>query len=369
MNEHPESRATHLDARVVLLTIAGIWLFYFATVTLRAWVVDFPAQGVLAWRRAIVTAVGICITIIVWRCMRPFDHRPLRFQVTLAALLAIPAALAAGVTNYYFFYYYDPGGLLEVEKHMPPARFKPSAAEEVVDFALTRYFFFVAWAALYLAIGFAHAVREAERRAAEFARAAQTAELRALRYQVNPHFLFNTLNSLSALVLTGKKEKAEAMILNLSNFYRTSLSGEPSEDVTLSEEVALQQLYLDIEAVRFPERLIVEIDIPENLANAPVPGLILQPLVENAVKHGVSRTAQPVTVRIAAAASADGLDLTVSNSGSGDLHPAVGHGIGLTNVRDRLAARFGDLGWLEAENMAGGGWRATLHLPMEPDHA
>ncbi len=368
MNAQPDSRIAPVDTRIVLLTIVGIWLFYFATVTLRAWVVDFPAQGELAWRRAIVTSIGVIITTIIWLGMRPFARRSLGFQVALAALLAIPAAAASGATNYFFFNIYDPGGLLEVERQMPPEQFKPSALEEIVDFSLTRYFFFMAWAALYLAIGFATAVREAERRAAEFARAAQAAELRALRYQVNPHFLFNTLNSLSALVLTDRKEKAEAMIMNLSNFYRTSLSGDPSEDVTLAEEVALQRLYLDIEAVRFPERLRVDIDLPDALADTPVPGLILQPLVENAVKHGISRTTDPVTISIIASARAGQLEVTVSNSAGADQRPATGHGIGLANVRDRLAARFGDKAGLEAGPTGSGGWRAVLHMPMGADH-
>src|SRR5690606_40575321 len=118
------------------------------------------------------------------------------------------------------------------------------------------------------------------------------AELRSLRYQVNPHFLFNTLNSLSTLVMRSQPGEAERMILNLSKFYRTSLSADPLEDVALSEEVHLQNLYLDIEAVRFPERLKVEIDIPDELLGVLVPGLILQPLAENAIKHGVAQDRQ-----------------------------------------------------------------------------
>ena len=132
--------------------------------------------------------------------------------------------------------------------------------EAIAENSANGYFFFIAWAALFLSLRYAGEVRALERRSAELRAAAQSAELRALRYQVNPHFLFNTLNSLSSLILTDKAEQAERMVLNLSTFFRTSLSGDPTEDVSLAEEIALQRLYLDIEAVRFPDRLRIETD-------------------------------------------------------------------------------------------------------------
>ena len=217
------------------------------------------------------------------------------------------------------------------------------------------------------ALGFAQDVGEAERKAARFARAAQSAELRALRYQVNPHFLFNTLNSLSALVMRGRRDEAETMIMNLSTFYRTSLSGEPSEDVDLAEEIELQKLYLDIEAVRFPERLQVKIDLPETLANAAVPGLILQPLVENAIKHGVSQTNRPVLIEISAAEAEGQLILTVTDNGPGhekDDDADRPQGIGLANVRDRLAARFGDRANMTHGPNPDGGFGVCLKMPL-----
>ena len=122
------------------------------------------------------------------------------------------------------------------------------------DAAVIWLFFFAAWSAFYLAtVAQAQALR-AQRRAAAAESAAQTAQVRALRYQVNPHFLFNTLNSLSSLVMTGRTERAEEMLLALSTFFRTSLSLNPTADVTLAEEIDLQRLYLDIEKIRFPSR-------------------------------------------------------------------------------------------------------------------
>lgn len=158
------------------------------------------------------------------------------------------------------------------------------------------------------------------------------------------------------------------MIMNLSTFYRTSLSGEPSEDVDLAEEIELQKLYLDIEAVRFPERLLVRIDLPPELAGAAVPGLILQPLVENAIKHGVSQTNRPVLIEISAAQEQGQLILTVTDNGPGPAPVEIDddgpHGIGLANVRDRLAARFGERASLVHGPVEGGGYRACVTLPL-----
>ena len=137
--------------------------------------------------------------------------------------------------------------------------------QNLEEVAFGRYFMSLAWCALYLALLTGEKARAAERREGTFRRAAKAAELRSLRYQVNPHFLFNTLNSLSALVLTGKTAAAERMIQTISTFYRRSLADDPTSDVPLREEFALQKLYLDIETVRFPDRLKAEYDLPDGL--------------------------------------------------------------------------------------------------------
>jgi LytS/YehU family sensor histidine kinase len=237
---------------------------------------------------------------------------------------------------------------------------------QIADQALNGYFFFAAWGALFLALSYAAAVRAAEREAAGYRAAARDAELRALRYQVNPHFLFNTLNSLSTLILKDNREEAEKMILNLSTFFRTSLTADPTEDVQLAEEIRLQRLYLDIEAIRFPERLIVEFNVPQTLSNACVPCLILQPLVENAIKYGVSRAKRPVTVRITAREDSHGLVLSVEDDGEplGDDAKLHGAGVGLKNVSDRLKARFGEEAACRYGPLANGGFGVTIFMPL-----
>ena len=235
---------------------------------------------------------------------------------------------------------------------------------QLTDVALGRYFLLIAWAALYLALGNAEQMRAAEWREGEYRRAAKAAELRSLRYQVNPHFLFNTLNSLSALVMTGRAEQAERMIQTISSFYRHSLAGDPTADVPLADEIALQRHYLEIEAVRFPDRLRTEIAVPAELEGACVPGMILQPLVENSIKYAVSASTRPVTIRISAREAGGFLVLAVTDDGPVGTGHEGGTGIGLANVRSRLAARFGDAARVESGPLPAGGYASVLTLPI-----
>jgi LytS/YehU family sensor histidine kinase len=242
------------------------------------------------------------------------------------------------------------------------------------DLTVTWLFFFGAWSAFYIAMLAQSQALGAQNRAAEAESAAQAAQVRALRYQVNPHFLFNTLNSLSSLVMTGRADRAETMLLALSTFFRTSLSLDPGADVTLAEEIDLQRLYLDIEKARFPDRLHVEIDVPPELEPARLPGLLLQPIVENAIKYGVSKSRKAVVLRIEARRQPDGrmaLDVTnrLKHGGKNELPAATheGTGLGLSNVCQRLEARFGSRASCRYGPMTGGGFKVSLIIPVEID--
>ncbi len=360
-----------VGAQLALFSILGFWLFYGIIVTLRTAVMDFPSQGEIASRRLVMIAFGIALTWMLYLFLRLFDRKALRHRITAAFIGAIPCALLIAWANYYIFNVYDPISLFEdqnvtrqVEKLTKMLGI--TIMQQMAEFAVSRYFFFISWALLFIAIGYAREVREIERTASRFAQAAQNAELRSLRYQVNPHFLFNTLNSLSTLIIKNHNDRAESMIQNLSTFYRTSLSNDPLEDVTLEEEVRLQKLYLDIEAVRYPERLIVKIDIDNAYMNIRVPGLILQPLIENAIKYGVSRSSKPVTVHISAQADDESLKISVKDDG--EYFPTIensGNGIGLANVRDRLETRFDDRASLVCNSGAEGGYEAIITIPLK----
>jgi LytS/YehU family sensor histidine kinase len=164
------------------------------------------------------------------------------------------------------------------------------------------------------------------------------------------------------------------MILKLSNFFRSSLSLDATADVTLAEEIDMQRLYLDIEKVRFPRRLKVEIDVPAYLGQARLPALVLQPVVENAIKYGVSATRDKVTLRIEANEPYPGrLQITITNSGGTALksprqrHQPSSTGVGLTNVCQRLAARFGRESSCSFGSLAEGGYRVVMTLPLNRD--
>lgn len=358
------ARRAGVGHEVAIYSILGFWLFYIVVVSIQSWIVGWPNQGAMAERRVVVTACGIIVTFLLYLVLRRCDGKSFGTRIAVAFVGAVPAAILIALVNYYLFNVYRPETLFNDPNMLREMAEKPQMVKSIAETAVTRFFFMSAWASLYLAISYASETREAERRVAAFAQAAKEAEIRALRYQVNPHFLFNTLNSLSSLVMTERTAEAESMIMNLSTFYRTSLSGDPLDDVQLAEEVRLQRLYLDIEAVRFPDRLKTVVDVPQDLMGACVPGLILQPLVENAIKYGVSGVNRPVTITIHAERQGETIRLTVSDDGRG---PAAkdkdGAGIGLANVRDRLQARFGRAAGLETHAPEGGGFVVTLTMP------
>jgi two-component system sensor histidine kinase AlgZ len=192
----------------------------------------------------------------------------------------------------------------------------------------------------YLMIEFARA-RNAEKRELELQLLAQDAELRMLRTQIDPHFLFNSLNSISALTSQDPKGARE-MTLQLASFFRQSLGMESHRKVTLQQEMVLIRHFLAIEKVRFGERLIVEEAVETGALECCVPPMIIQPLVENAIKHGIGQLPEGGLVLVAAWRDGSQLRITVQNAIDADMPAArEGKGIGLSNVRQRLAAAYG----------------------------
>lgn len=198
----------------------------------------------------------------------------------------------------------------------------------------------LAWSALYIGIRtWLDLAEERTRRLREAECAART-ELELLRYQINPHFLFNALNSVSAMVDVDRG-RAKQMIRDLSDFFRSSLHGATG-DVTLREELRALESYLQIEKTRFEERLVVTMTLDDAAAECLVPSLLLHPLVENAVKHGMKSSPMPLIVDVSATRRGDALSIVVRNSGEWrcDLLPEESECIGLENVRRRIAQRF-----------------------------
>jgi hypothetical protein len=195
-------------------------------------------------------------------------------------------------------------------------------------------------AALHYLLGAFAASQEAERRALELEIASREAELRTLRAQIHPHFLFNSLNSINALVAS-RPEEARRLCVRLAEFLRRSLTLGTREQIPLTEELDLAESLLSIEKVRFGERLNIDIEAGEALAPCRVPPLVLQPLVENAVTHGIAQMLDGGTVRIEADREGETLVIVVENPRDPDSPESRGAGIGLRNVRRRLAALYG----------------------------
>lgn len=211
------------------------------------------------------------------------------------------------------------------------------------------------------------AVQHRERLLAAAREAAHQAQMAALRFQLNPHFLFNTLNAISSLIVTGDNARAEAMMDKLSDFLRVTLTGDPHQFVTLEDELDTLRAYLDIERVRFGERLAVEIDCPAALRRALAPGFMLQPLVENAIKYAVAPSRGRVTIRVAARAYGGRLILDVEDEADVPRRwpPAAGGpGVGLANLRSRLAVLYGERGQLASGPQARG-YLCVVSLPLE----
>jgi LytS/YehU family sensor histidine kinase len=295
---------------------------------------------------------GAVFSTLLWHALRKVTARPFRFQVQLAILFVALAAVPFQLIVTFATAALLPGA----------AAWKAPCATTIAAGTIFWLAPLGVWAAMMLALFHEAASRQRQHRLAASRAEAQEAQLRALRYQVNPHFLYNTLNSISTLVLEGQTERADEMIMRLSHFFRTTLEGSETSDVSLAEELAFQRRYLEIEALRFTDRLKIDFEVPEEVVHARVPSLILQPLVENAIKHGMCEEGRQTWLRLSAACAGDRLVVQVSDNGSG-ARTSAGTGTGLANVRRRLAGRFGAAACLETR-ASGDGFTARIEMPL-----
>jgi signal transduction histidine kinase len=326
--------------------IAVFWTVHFTLMWVRAQIDDRPGDLVEGTvRRVVFALIGALVSYLLYRGLRPLRLRSFGRQAAVGAALTLAAAVVQAGLNTWMF----------AEAHGRLVSF--------ISYVLYWFWFYFSWTGAYLALAYSITVQDQERHAAELAVRAQEAQVLALRYQINPHFLFNTLNAIAALIRDAP-ERAEAMVVQLSDFFRRSLAVNPMEDVSLAEEADLQRLYLEIERTRFPDRLRFDVALEAGAAEARVPALLLQPLVENAVKHGVARSEGATCIRIRARLDGPVLEIVVENDARGSGPPSRGEAVGLRNVRDRLRSRFGDEGTLTTGEIPGGGFRNTLRIPL-----
>jgi two-component system, LytTR family, sensor kinase len=237
------------------------------------------------------------------------------------------------------------------------------------------YFFQFGWAlplwGLTQALLGYHFETMAQARAVARAQAlAYDAQLKMLHYQINPHFLFNTLNAISTLVLEGRNAQAESMLLKLAGFLRYSLDRQPTEMAALTAELDAQRKYLAIEQTRFDDRLKVRFNIEPGLENARLPSLILQPILENAIKYAITPRTDGGSIDVSAFREGDTLRICIEDDGPGlptsDAMPRR-PGVGLANARERLELIYGERAGLTARNREPNGCRVDIWLPLEED--
>jgi len=233
--------------------------------------------------------------------------------------------------------------------------------------ALSTTYLLLCWSVLYFGIKFYESQRKQEEAMLKAVALAQEAQLKMLRYQLNPHFLFNTLNAISTLILDNQNRMANQAVARLSEFLRYTLDQDPMKKVTLRQELEALDLYLGTERLRFAERLRLEFAIEEPAMNALVPSLLLQPLIENALKYAVSSREQGGLVRIEGRTHEGWLELAVVDDGPGlreGTPTSERRGVGLRNTSERLAVLYGENRRFSVCN-ADPGLRVEMALPLE----
>jgi len=314
----------------VLYTISFTFplLMVYSQINLSAWYISkaFPLERNSLWRVLLVVIVSVVIISSLWTL------------IAWGWLVVVQALYSITLFDYPFYQVL------------------------LVILAIGDQIFTISMALSYLFIAFENS-RNAERRAFELRLLAQTAELKALRMQIDPHFLFNSLNSISALT-AHNAEAARSMTMTLADFFRKSLTFSAKEAITLKEELSLLKYYLDIEKIRFGKRLSVEQDIDEAALNCYIPPLLLQPLLENAIKHVISNMLEGGTIFISARRKSDRLFLAIENPVDSDAPAKKGAGVGIDIVKKRLQTAYGADGDVKTFNN-GKYFQVILFLPAK----
>jgi sensor histidine kinase YesM len=250
--------------------------------------------------------------------------------------------------------------------------FRPGTRPEGMQFLgaiLLDFSVLAAWSALYYGINFYLLLEEQADRMSRLEVQASSAQLAMLRYQLNPHFLFNTLNSISTLVLLKQTDRANIMLSRLSSFMRYTLANEPTAQVTVAQEIETLKLYLEIEKMRFEDRLKPRFEVDPRVAGARLPSLLLQPLVENAIKYAVTPQEEGAEILVDVQLAGDRVRISVSDTGPGLIEqPSRSNystGVGLANIRERLAQAYDGDHRFETRSEPGGGFTVEIEIPYQ----
>ena len=319
----------------------------------------------------VITVIGMLISLLLRYLYRALWNRALWIQgIGLLGGSALAGYLWLKARGYLYF------GWIQKSYDMDTWKEKAGDAAELyekfsfIEGNSSAITIMLIWSILYFAIKSYRIFQEVRESALKSAAQAHEAQLKMLRYQLNPHFLFNTLNAISTLILEKDTELANRMVTRLSSFLRYSLDNDPMQRITLSQEIKALQLYLDIEKVRFEERLTLEISLEDEAKNALIPSLLLQPLIENAIKYGIARAEGGGHLSISAKVFAGDLLLEISDDGpgceliNGDVPDS--NGVGLSNTRERLATIYGAEHTIKLSNTEPHGLTICIRIPFTP---
>ena len=349
-------RSWFLPAQLAIWT--GIHAFSFGGTVPATLAGGAPLFDVVVVFGVSIAVTVLCSCALAWQLDRVFERRPLGFRsiLDLVGLSVLAALLWTFVIAVLFLAVVD--GFLA-----------PQPATQFLEIFWFHLLLMWAWTAFWLAAKLlAHAQAERER-SLRLEALAREAQLRCLRAQLNPHFLFNSLNSLIELMRIDV-DRAEQMILDITRLLRRTVDASRVEGATLAQEVGFVLEYLRCEQIRFPERLQVRVSVPESLLDEPLPNLLLQPLVENAVKHGMAGN-RSITIEIVARRELERLIVDVKNTGAlrtldGDSPRNGGAGVGLSIVRERLATRYPRTGSFELRELTDHVVARVVFDPGEP---
>lgn len=280
---------------------------------------------------------GFLLTIpLRYLYQRVWERHPWWLFVTVLAASFVVASLWAVIDNATYWEIYQFG-------------YRPMNPLMYFNHTLVKLYIILSWSGLYFVIKYYQMLQDEKQKALTAVSMAHQSQLKMLRYQLNPHFLFNTLNAISTLILVEENKSANKMMSRLSDFLRFSLDNEPIKRITLKREIEVLMLYLDIEKVRFEERLKVTTNISEDAAKALVPSMFLQPIIENSIKYAIARLEQQGVIEINAWVESDTLVVTVADNGPEPFDPntlvkqkdRTRGGVGLSNTQERLKALYG----------------------------
>jgi two-component system LytT family sensor kinase len=338
------------------------WLFQtlgwsaFVGALLLPWLGALPLQSMLLAKAPLIGA-GVGVTLLLRLFYRELLQRGARSWVLVASVIVASYAAAIAWSD---IADWTSRVVMHAGEHTSLIRLSFDRFGGTWYCALV----LIAWSLLYFGLTQYRALGAARERSLQSESLAREARLEALRYQVNPHFLFNTLNAISTLVVEVRTAEAAGMISQLSDFLRLTLSGDGEAEIPLAEEVKFARQYLEIERVRFGDRLAVTIEIAPEIESLRVPALILLPIVENAVRHAIERNERGGRIAIRASLHGDALHLSVSDDGPGEnATSSAGSGIGLSNTRARLHQLFGTRQAFRWKSLQNGGSQYLIEIP------